>query len=113
MNGFLLDENMPCRITFSSALPLIHVTSLGKSLSDSFLWDYARANRYVIVTKDADFSSRIMLSEPPPWVVRFCIGNLQRVEFHAFAAVVWPRIERLLPGHRLINVYRDRIEAIR
>ena len=104
---------MPCRITFSPALQLIHVTSLGKSLSDSFLWDYAGAHQYVIVTKDADFSSRIMLSEPPPWVVRFCIGNLQRVEFHAFAAVVWPRIERLLPGHRLINVYRDRIEAIR
>ena len=112
MNGYLLDENMPSRVRFVPSLPLIHSTSLGPSPSDSSIWDFARINRYVIITKDSDFSSRIMLSNPPPWVVRFRIGNLRRTEFHALVAKSWPQIERLLLANKLINVYRDRIEAV-
>ncbi len=113
MRGFLLDENMPSRVRFVPGLPLIHCASLGPGVSDTNIWNYAKSNRLVIITKDSDFSSRIMLSCPPPWVVRFRIGNLRRAEFHAFAAGVWPQIERLLPEHKLINVYHDRIEAVR
>ena len=113
MNGFLLDENMPSNIRFSPSRPLTHSASLGHSLSDSALWTHAKTHGYVIITKDADFSNRMMFSTPPPWVVRFRIGNLRLAEFHAFTVNVWPQIERLLPAHKLINVYRDRIEAIR
>jgi predicted nuclease of predicted toxin-antitoxin system len=42
MNGFLLDENLPSKIQFVPSLPIIHVSVLGKSLSDTEIWQYAR-----------------------------------------------------------------------
>ena len=40
------------------------------------------------------------------------VGNLRLAEFRSFVARVWPQVEALLPAHKLINVYRDRIEAV-
>jgi predicted nuclease of predicted toxin-antitoxin system len=66
----------------------------------------------VIVTKDVDFSNRIMLSSPPPWVIHLRVGNMRRRAFHEFLSQVWPQIEDLLPAHKLVNVYLDHVEAI-
>jgi predicted nuclease of predicted toxin-antitoxin system len=54
-----------------------------------------------------------MISTPPPWIVHLRFGNLRRKDFHALLAKMWPRIEALLPAHKLICVYKDRIEAFR
>lgn len=113
MNGFILDENIPSRFTFTPRLPVIHSTDPGSSVSDSLLWEHARSKGYVIVTKDADFSNRILLSSAPPWVVHLRIGNMRKRDFHAFLQRVWPRIEALLPAHKLVNVFTNRIEAIK
>jgi predicted nuclease of predicted toxin-antitoxin system len=94
-------------------LPFIHVSELNRGISDKEIWEYAKVNALVIVTKDADFSNRMMLNTPPPWVVHLRFGNVRRVEFHDFLARVWPGNEELLPGNRVVNVYLDRIEAIR
>lgn len=112
MKAFLFDENVPNRIRFAPKLPVLHSRDLGTSCSDSFLWDTARANEYVIVTKDVDFSDRIMLSDPPPWIVHLRIGNMRKREFHTFLARIWPQVETLLPTHKLINVYTDQIESV-
>lgn len=112
MKGFLFDENVPSRLTISASFPVVHCLELGQSLSDTFLWEHAQSNSYAIVTKDVDFSNRIMLSAPPPWIVHLRIGNLRRREFHAFLVRIWPEVESLLPAHKLVNVYEDRIEAI-
>ena len=56
MNGFLFDENLPANLRFTPALPVIHVSVLGESPSDTQIWQYAKQNDLVIVTKDADFS---------------------------------------------------------
>ena len=69
------------------------------------------ASQWVIVTKDTDFSDRILGSMPPPWIVHLRFGNVCRKEFHRFLASVWPQIESLLPAHKLVCVYTDRIEA--
>ena len=113
MNGFLFDENVPNRLTFKPKLSVTHTSELGETLSDSFIWDHARKNSYVIVSKDADFSNRIMMSSPPPWIVHLRFGNLKKRDFHAFLARVWPQVEALLPEHKLINVYMDRVEAVK
>ena len=112
MKGFLFDENIPIRFLFSPTLPTIHSRDLGESLSDSLLWEFARKNGLVIVTKDTDFSNRSMLVEPPPWVIHLRIGNMRKRDFHLFLARIWNQIESLLPEHKLILVYTDRIEAI-
>ena len=113
MKGFLLDENVPSRLTIVASLPLIHCVKLGHSLSDTFLWRHAIDHECAIITKDVDFSNRIMLAGPPPWVVHLRIGNMRRRAFHEFLARVWPEVEALLPAHKLINVYVDRIEAVK
>jgi predicted nuclease of predicted toxin-antitoxin system len=113
LNGLLLDENLPRRLTFVPSLPVTFSDSLGVSPPDSALWNHARDGSLVIVTKDADFSDRIMISVPPPWIVHLRFGNLRRKDFHALLTKMWPRVEALLPAHKLICVYRDRIEAFR
>lgn len=112
MRGYLLDENLPDRLPLPTSQPVFHARDLGASLTDSDLWALARRERWAIVSKDADFAERIVAAGPPPWVIHLRIGNLRLAEFRAFVARVWPRVEALLPAHKLINVYRDRIEAV-
>lgn len=112
MKGWLLDQNLPSRLTFAPALPIVPATVLGPNPPDSRLWDHAREHALAIVTKDADFSRRIILQTPPPWIVHLRFGNLRRREFHAVLARVWPQVEALLPAHKLINIYADRVEAV-
>lgn len=112
MKGWLLDQNLPVRLVFVPALPLIHATALGRSPTDTDIWRHARDHDLVIVTKDADFSGRIVLTRPPPRVVHLKFGNLRRNEFHARLAALWPQIEELTRTHKLVNVYADRIEAM-
>ena len=112
MKGFLLDSNLPSRIAFTPTLPVTHADVLGKSPTDTELWEYARVRDLAIVSKDADFSERIVTTSPPPRVVHLRFGNLRRRDFHQFLARVWPRIEYLAASHKLVNVYLDRIEAV-
>jgi predicted nuclease of predicted toxin-antitoxin system len=112
VKGYLLDENLPSRLRFRPKLPVFHARDLGLAPSDSELWDYARTNDLVLVTKYADFSDRIMAAEPPPRVVHLRIGNIRRRAFHDFLERVWPRVEALLESNKLINIYLNHIEAI-
>ncbi len=112
MKGFLFDQNLPSHIRFTPRLPLLPVSDLGSNPTDTEVWDFARQRELVIVSKDADFSERIILSTPPPWVVHLRFGNLRRVEFHARLARAWPQVEALLKTHKLVNVYLDRVEGV-
>ncbi|NMF58527.1 DUF5615 family PIN-like protein [Pseudanabaena yagii] len=76
MNGFLFDENLPIKIQFTPSLPITHVSVLGESPSDTKIWQYAKENGLVIVSKDVDFSDRLMLDLVPPKVVHLRIGNM-------------------------------------
>lgn len=83
MKGFLFDQNLPGRLTFKPSLPIIAAATLGSNPTDSELWTHATKTALVIVSKDADFSDRIILHAPPPWVVHLRFGNLRRREYHA------------------------------
>ena len=65
------------------------------------------------VTKDADFSQRIVLSAPPPRVVHLRVGNMRGRDFAAWLERIWPQIETAIATHKLVNVCRDRIEAVK
>jgi predicted nuclease of predicted toxin-antitoxin system len=112
MKGFLFDENLPARLRFSPKLPIVSFSEAGKNPSDSQVWECARQRELVIVSKDADFSERIITQSPPPWVVHLRFGNLRRNDFHLLLARVWPQIETLLKSHKLVNVYSDRLEGV-
>jgi predicted nuclease of predicted toxin-antitoxin system len=113
MKGFLLDEHLPSKIQFSPSFPTIHVSALGASLTDTQIWQYAKHNDLTIITKDADFSNRLMMDLSPPKVVHLRFGNMRKRVFHVFLARVWPKIETLLMDCKMINVYLDRVEVIK
>jgi predicted nuclease of predicted toxin-antitoxin system len=112
MKGFLFDENLPSRIQFTPNLPVVSRSALGNGATDTQVWEFALQRELVIVSKDADFSERIILHMPPPWVVHLRFGNLRRRDFHALLARVWPQVEALLKTHKLVNVYANRVEGI-
>ena len=62
MKGFLLDENLPKSLNLTETS--IHATDLGKRKTDAEIWQYAKLNDLVIITKDTDFYDRIILEGP-------------------------------------------------
>ena len=53
-----------------------HVRDLGlKGAPDGRIWDHARENGFVIVSKDDDFRQRSFLQGAPPKVIWLQVGN--------------------------------------
>ena len=112
MKGYFFDENLPSRLRFTPGLPVFTVSDLGPSPTDTQVWEFARQRELIILSKVADFSDRIIVQSPPPWVVHLRFGNLRRQDFHSLLARRWPQIESLLKTHKLVNVYADRVEGV-
>lgn len=51
------------------------VSEFGERAPDSQVWESARDNGYIIVTRDHDFVDATRFPGPPPRVVRLRIGN--------------------------------------
>ena len=65
-----------------------------------------------IVTKDSDFSDRMILSGPPPRVIHIKVGNLKMKEFFQSITNIWKEAIALSQNYKLIRVYPDRLEGI-
>jgi predicted nuclease of predicted toxin-antitoxin system len=78
----LLDENLSRRLVpfLQAAFPgSSQVALLGlESAPDRAVWDYAKANNFVIVTSDADFEELSLVFGAPPHVVRLRGANLSK-----------------------------------
>ncbi len=81
-----------------------HVYDLDDSWTDRQIWDYAKSYDHVIVSKDADFSDWVLLSDPPPRVVHVRVGNLRMREFYTAMHRVWPQVSSLINTHKLVIV---------
>ena len=75
----LFDENVSSKLTslLEDLYPgSAHVRDLGLSgASDNRVWEHAKANGFVIVSKDDDFRQRSFLRGAPPKVVWLQVGN--------------------------------------
>ena len=75
----LFDQNLSWRLPAKLAdlyPDSQHVRDRGlKESEDVEIWEHAKANDFVIVTKDMDFQQRSLLFGHPPKVVRLRIGN--------------------------------------
>ena len=92
----LLDENLSDKIV-PNIMDLypnsVHVKALGlTNTDDSIIWDYAKENDYVIVSKDSDFHQRSILYGHPPKFIYLRIGNS--------------------PTLKIINILRDNFDII-
>ncbi len=75
----LFDQNMSFRLVRSLADTFpgsSHVQFVGlDSASDDQVWEYARLNGFVIVTKDEDFNDLSVMRGIPPKVIWLQLGN--------------------------------------
>ena len=75
----LFDENLSPHLVdkLASEYPgSLHVRSVGLlGKEDATIWEYARQNDLIIVSKDNDFRQLIFLKGPPPKVVWLSVGN--------------------------------------
>ena len=110
--GFLIDVNLPYKFKIWHDERFQHVKELDDEWSDSQIWQHAKERSLTIITKDVDFSNRIITSDPPPKVIHIKIGNMKLAAFWQFMLTNWGEIEKVSANHKLVDVYRDRITGI-
>ena len=93
----LLDENLS-----PTLLPKLlsdfpdsgHVEAFGlRQTDDAFVWDFAKRNGFVIVTKDRDFNVRSLLYGHPPKVVWVRLGNCSTAQVLRILLTNRPQLE--------------------
>lgn len=75
----LLDENLSDRI-INRIIDLYpdseHVKTLAlTNTDDAIIWEYAKVNGFIIISKDSDFHQRSLLYGHPPKFIYLRIGN--------------------------------------
>jgi predicted nuclease of predicted toxin-antitoxin system len=110
---FLIDVNLPRDFAFWNSPEFIHQSDIDPVRTDREIWLDARTRGVVIVTKDADFSQRVLVQGPPPAVIYVRLGNMRLRELRSRLAVAWPKAAQLSETHCLVQVFHDRIEAVR
>jgi predicted nuclease of predicted toxin-antitoxin system len=103
----LFDQNLSPRLV-NSLLDLFpnsnHVFPLGLDCStDTEIWEYARLNDFVLVTKDADFGDMSLLRGFPPKVIWVRRGNCSTSDIENILRSNFEAIE---------NLYRDEITGL-
>ncbi len=92
----LFDENLSPELVrlLGDLFPeSVHVRDVGlKSADDSVVWQYAKNNSLVIVSKDSDLRQRSFMFGHPPKLVWVRLGNcsttdVERLLRHNFAAI--------------------------
>ena len=109
---FLIDVNLPYYFHIWHNERFVHLKDINDEWTDEQIWNYAKDNNLTIVSKDSDFSNKVLYRNPPPKVIHIKIGNLKMNEFHELISQIWLDIEEMTKNYKLVNVYRDRIEGI-
>ena len=93
----LLDENLSDRIVYriidlypgSEHVKILALTHT----DDGIIWEYAKANDFVVISKDSDFHQRSLLYGHPPKFIYLRIGNS--------------------PTSKIVGILRDNFDIIR
>ena len=104
MPKYLIDVNLPYYFGLWNSEEYVHQIDIDASMKDREIWDYAKENELTIITKDSDFSNRIMFKEPPPKVIHIRFGNMSMKEFHKTVKEVWDGVLEMNKDYKLENV---------
>lgn len=101
----LLDENLSRRMVpfLQASYPgSTQVALVGLERSDDrVIWEYARLNGFIIVTRDADFEELSMLLGQPPQVIWLRIANQSKTGILNLLATNYDMIATALEEERL------------
>jgi predicted nuclease of predicted toxin-antitoxin system len=105
----LIDNQLPAglvRHLQSHGIEAIHVSNCGlSSRSDQAIWDYAKAQGFIVVTKDDDFVYLATQNADGPPVIWVRLGNCRnRTLFAAFDEVLKQLLEALRAGSNVIEL---------
>ncbi len=112
MKKFLIDVNLPYYFSIWNNKEYIHMIDINDTWEDNMIWEYVKKNSLVIVTKDRDFSEKILFSNPPPRVIHIKFGNVKMKQFYLLIENRWQQICKISEDYKLVNVFHDRIEGI-
>jgi|SRR5205807_2042502 len=112
MPRFLIDVNLPYYFSLWRGEEFIHQRDIDDTATDEKIWQYATEKNLIIVTKDSDFSDRMILHTPPPKVIHIRFGNLKMKQFFAVLEKHWSNALLLVEDNKLVALYLDRVEAI-
>lgn len=74
----------------------VHVQNIGlDKATDSEIWDHAKDNDFILISKDADFAERSLLFGYPPFVIWIRKGNCLTKDI----------VNILTENHRLIKEF--------
>lgn len=113
MAKYLIDINLPYYFSLWNNEDYIHQSDILNTAEDTEIWQYAKENDLTIISKDADFSNRILLAQPPPRVIHIRIGNASVREFHNILSSIWDDVLALSQSYKLVTVFKDKVEAMK
>jgi len=59
MLKYLIDANLPYYFGLWNSPEFIHIHDIDETWSDDNIWEFAKENNLIIITKDADFSLNV------------------------------------------------------
>lgn len=110
---YLIDVNLPRYFSIWNSDDYIHQNDINAKSKDHEIWQYAKNNNLTIITKDSDFSNRILLSQPPPKIIHVRLGNMNMKDFYLVIEKCWSQTIELAETHKLVTVYHNRIEGLK
>ncbi|MSU59909.1 MAG: hypothetical protein EXS35_17370 [Pedosphaera sp.] len=107
--NFLVDAQLPpalARWIASQGHQATHVFDFGlQTADDPVIWERARNDRAVIISKDEDFVDRWLLSDRPVPLVWIRKGNCSNRMLMAWLEPLWQEtLKRLEQGEQLIEL---------
>jgi predicted nuclease of predicted toxin-antitoxin system len=112
MPKYLIDVNLPYYFSLWKGEEYVHLRDIDDAMLDRDVWEYTKNRSMTIITKDSDFSSRIMVFDPPPRIIHLRVGNMKLNELFEFLSIRWNEILLSSQKYKLVSVYKDRIEGI-
>ncbi len=112
---FLVDAQLPpdlCDWLHSQSYEARHVLELDHNISlpDSRIWEIAKNEGEIILSKDRDFYDRALISEGPPQVLHLALGNCSNRNLLDRLSREWSAIiKMLMHGATLISVTKTQI----
>ena len=106
---FLIDAQLPpalARWIEGQGHRATHVFQIGlERVKDEPIWEYARNDKAVIITKDEDFADRWLLSDQPTALIWIRRGNCSNRALLGWLEPLWPEaLTRLEQGEQLIEL---------
>jgi predicted nuclease of predicted toxin-antitoxin system len=112
MIKYLIDVNLPYYFSLWNSPNYQHQSQIDAIAKDSIIWSYAEANDLTIITKDSDFSNRMLIQSPPPRVIHIRLGNISLKDFHRLLDKRWQTILLKSKKNKLVYVFEDFIQAV-